>query len=735
MIPPDAHPSATPVRASGPLVHAHGPMSSPTGRPHLPPALERKFDPWALLQALRHRWLIATVLGLVAATGAVVGAYYFYLEPERKVVAAVAYFWPMERYEIHSAPTETDEERNQRVNFEATLAGSDEVINRAIRDPELDALVDFASLSEPERFAWVKSRLSTAGDDYEKSIYIVLKTFDNERWLAPIANALLKAYVALSNEVELESRQKFYNDRHRLYVKYGGDKDERLQKLKEKQRKMTVDEGQRLLIAKVQDLEGKRDQLEVDIFEIDIDIEVEKTTLGTTSVSAGEVMAELDKDEDWLALLVLMADLQNQINTKTPYFSDGANNPVIKQLDAALKQTLQEEDAYRTKKVAEIEATLAQMKADDIAKALSHLDLQRKKKVARLNAVMKDLEKSRAQIVHVGDDPSAEIKALEEELKNYPLLGQLRHEIDILKTEKDRQPRVTARMPAFDPPGVEAPPPQTRRIALAGGAALAFVLVGVALLEYRTRRIHTVNEVVQGLGLRLLGAIPTWSPHAQRYGSSLSYNFWTESVDTARTMVTHAARAEEARVVMVTSATSGEGKTSLSSHLASSLARAGHRTLLVDGDLRSPAIHALFGLPLTPGFCEVLRGEVSLEQAIQATPARGLELMTAGQWNGDALQALAQGDTRDIFARLKENYDYVIFDSSPVLAIADALMIGRHVDGVLISILRDVSRVPTVYAAYQRLSMLGIRTLGAVVNGARTERYGSWCNAPPVAAA
>jgi polysaccharide biosynthesis transport protein len=186
---------------------------------------------------------------------------------------------------------------------------------------------------------------------------------------------------------------------------------------------------------------------------------------------------------------------------------------------------------------------------------------------------------------------------------------------------------------------------------------------------------------------------------------------------------------------MVTSATSGEGKTSLSSHLASSLARAGHRTLLVDGDLRSPAIHALFGLPLTPGFCEVLRGEVSLEQAIQATPARGLELMTAGQWNGDALQALAQGDTRDIFARLKENYDYVIFDSSPVLAIADALMIGRHVDGVLISILRDVSRVPTVYAAYQRLSMLGIRTLGAVVNGARTERYGSWYNAPPVAAA
>ena len=71
------------------------------------------------------------------------------------------------------------------------------------------------------------------------------------------------------------------------------------------------------------------------------------------------------------------------------------------------------------------------------------------------------------------------------------------------------------------------------------------------------------------------------------------------------------------RVVMVTSATSGEGKTSLAAHLAASLARAGHKTLLLDGDLRKPTTHLIFDLPIGPGFSEALRGEVDVAAAVR----------------------------------------------------------------------------------------------------------------------
>ena len=78
-----------------------------------------------------------------------------------------------------------------------------------------------------------------------------------------------------------------------------------------------------------------------------------------------------------------------------------------------------------------------------------------------------------------------------------------------------------------------------------------------------------------------------------------------------------------------------------------------------------------------------------------------------------------------LFYHLKEDYEFVIIDVSPVLPVADALVIGQHVDAVLFSVLRDVSKIPLVYDAQQRLAALGIRMLGAVVSGERSQTYGS----------
>jgi len=247
------------------------------------------------------------------------------------------------------------------------------------------------------------------------------------------------------------------------------------------------------------------------------------------------------------------------------------------------------------------------------------------------------------------------------------------------------------------------------------------VCFGVAWLEFRRRRVQSTEEVSAGLGIRVVGAVPA-SPDVEQIinappDEQVEGHAVLESVDAIRTLLVHDAHVEATRVLMVTSAETGEGKTTLASHLASSLSRAGRKTLLIDGDLREPALHQLFEVSLQPGFSEVLLGEVDSVDAILPTNQDGLMVMPAGQWDREVIQSLARGGANGVLEKLREEFDFVVVDSHPVLSATDSLMIGQNVDAVILSVLRDVSQSPRVYAATQRLQSLGIRVLGAVVNG------------------
>ena len=194
-----------------------------------------------------------------------------------------------------------------------------------------------------------------------------------------------------------------------------------------------------------------------------------------------------------------------------------------------------------------------------------------------------------------------------------------------------------------------------------------------------------------------------------------------ESIDAIRTRLLHEANTRSTRVVMITSAGHGEGKTTLAAALATSLARAGRKTLLLDGDLRRPTVHELFEIPMQPGLSEVLLAEVEVSEAAQEMPQDNLSVIPAGQWDREVLLALSRDGLEGIFERLGEEFDFILIDSHPVLAATDSLLIGRHVDAVILSVLREVSQMPRVYAAQQQLTGLGIRVLGAVVSGIHEE--------------
>jgi polysaccharide biosynthesis transport protein len=345
------------------------------------------------------------------------------------------------------------------------------------------------------------------------------------------------------------------------------------------------------------------------------------------------------------------------------------------------------------------------------------------------------------------DERVREIKALERlrdqagtgNWNKPPQISQIEDKIDFTRKTLES---ITQKIAEVDTEGPQsrvrivtpASPPTARdtrtqaRLAGAGGLGLFIMtLFGVAFFEFRARKISLTGDVSHGLGLKVVGTIPAM-PVRSRKGSgqeSPAEQQWVhqlqESVDAIRTVILHQARTNALRVIMVTSANSGEGKTTLTTQLAASLARGWKRTLVIDGDLRHPAAHKLFDVPPEPGLAEVLRGEVEPGDAIRATPFSRLWVLPAGNGDNHALQALAQDNVGSLFEQLKQQYDFILIDSPPVLPVTDTLLLGQHVDGVVMAVLREVSRAPALYAAQQKLAPLGVAMLGAVILGTEAE--------------
>jgi capsular exopolysaccharide synthesis family protein len=189
-----------------------------------------------------------------------------------------------------------------------------------------------------------------------------------------------------------------------------------------------------------------------------------------------------------------------------------------------------------------------------------------------------------------------------------------------------------------------------------------------------------------------------------------------ECVDGARALIMQAGRTPP-KVILVTSAAEHEGKTTFASQLAASLARSDKRTLLIDGDLRHPNAHLALGIEQAAGISELLRGEISNDEAVQPTSVDGLFAVTGGNCDYAAVTALSRPELAKLLKIYRESFDHVVIDAGPVLAFADALLLGQQSDVAIVAAMRDSSRVPLMQAAIDRLRSVGIRVLGVAVNG------------------
>jgi capsular exopolysaccharide synthesis family protein len=287
---------------------------------------------------------------------------------------------------------------------------------------------------------------------------------------------------------------------------------------------------------------------------------------------------------------------------------------------------------------------------------------------------------------------------------------------------------------ARTPTQASSPRPK-RNVAV--GLLLGLVLgAGLAIfLDRVDRRMRSADDVAELLGLPLLAAIPR-SRALRRGERDMPLEREGVAFQMLRTNLHYFNVDRQIRSVMVTSAAAGDGKSTIAWHLATVDAMAGQRVLLLEADLRNPALHEVIGLAPEEGLAEVLAGDLTAEQAVQRVPAfpetEGaddsgpvVDVILAGWRPPNPAQLLESERMRGVLAGAEERYDVVVVDTPPMSVVSDAIPLVTRVSGVVVVARLGKSTRNGLTALKDQLVNLGAPTLGVVVNDvvARGESY------------
>jgi capsular exopolysaccharide synthesis family protein len=257
---------------------------------------------------------------------------------------------------------------------------------------------------------------------------------------------------------------------------------------------------------------------------------------------------------------------------------------------------------------------------------------------------------------------------------------------------------------------------------LAAGVALAFAL------NYLDPSLRTIDQVEQRTGVGVVASVPlikSRGPVSGGAGVNLPSvsdrrGVVAEAFRTMRATLAMISGRDKHRVFLITSAIPGEGKTFTSSNFAATLAQQGFRTLLIDADLRKPSVSKLFfNENLQPGLSEVLMGSAPLDQAIVPTKVENLSVLPAGGIAPNPSELLAHAQFDEIVQKLKEQYDRIVIDSSPVLAVRDPLLLAKSVDACCLIVRAGRSPSKASVQAVRLLAEAETPASGIVLNSVR----------------
>lgn len=703
---------------------------------------DEAIDPKAILSSLRRRWFLACLLGTLGGMAAAIGAWKYVPAPYRAFselkVSSVNQKILFTTSEAHAQFDTYKQTQSRQIT-------SPFVLNAAIRDPEVAKLSILQEQDHPVDWLEENLQVDSAGEEF---IRVSLEG-DRPSQLAKIVNAVVDAFLEEIVNKERNDRQ----DRLRKLEEFNSEITEELRTKRAALRKLaeslkttdpeTLSVKRQMEYQYIGRLREEATRLRFELLQAQIQLatrenqqpgapmpEDAQAAHESNLLAAESIINErISLDPEYRRIEAAIRDLGFMVEDRLQRL--GPKHPELVRLQnqltrqEAISNDIRERIRTRTEK--ELQAT-TDSTTDQLRSRVQVLQVE----LDHLNSELNDLKLKDAGTGTL----SFELEELQRDIALSEQTGsRFRTEIEALTIEIQAPQRISLHRKA-EVPHVPETGKKYKMSGMAGMGVFGLIAGGIIFLDYRRRRVSSIEEVSDNLRVRILGAIPLLPRAVLKAVEDGSHRLSSqhvalrsvlkESMDSARAVLLRDSRVQSLATVMVTSASDGEGKTSVACHLATSLARAGRKVVLVDCDLRRPTVHRVYGVDISHGFCEILRGEKPLEGAAVQTAQEGLSVIPAGHVNRNALQMLAEGRAQNIFKSLHEDFEFVVLDTAPVLPVSDSLLLAQDVDSVILTIRRDVSRMGNIAAAKQRLEMVGVPPMGAILIGLDdfADRYG-----------
>lgn len=295
----------------------------------------------------------------------------------------------------------------------------------------------------------------------------------------------------------------------------------------------------------------------------------------------------------------------------------------------------------------------------------------------------------------------------------------------------------------IDPAAVDTSKPAKPKKALViiGGTFLGgFLAVASVLLRQMLSRGVEDPSAIEELGLSVYASIPSSVAERQSFlqgrrsrgdgkqkllAINAPADLAVEALRSLRTSL-HFARIEaKNNILMISGASPGAGKTFVSSNLAAIIAKGGQRVLIIDGDMRKGALHTAIGGRADKGLSELIAGQLTLEEAVRSVPdVEGLQFIARGKVPPNPSELLMHAKFAEILERLKPQFDLIIIDTPPILAVTDAAIMGHHVGTSLLVVRFGLNQAREIALAKQRFEQNGVQIKGAVFNAVERRSTG-----------
>jgi polysaccharide biosynthesis transport protein len=267
------------------------------------------------------------------------------------------------------------------------------------------------------------------------------------------------------------------------------------------------------------------------------------------------------------------------------------------------------------------------------------------------------------------------------------------------------------------------------------GIFLMMSVIGAMILlrEWKDTTLKSVEEIRNSLTLPILGSVPAFRSSTRKDRSSLQpalcyyHRPGSPEAEAYRSVRTafNVCLENGQTVIQVTSPEAGDGKSTLVANLAIAIAQSGRRVLLIDCDLRKPTMHRLFGMRQDIGVTDVLGRDIDLLTAVQHTVVDGLGVLTSGELPGNPAELLASPEFDRMLRDARQEYDLILVDTPPLLAVSDPCIVAQRMDGLVLVLRMLKNKRTSAVRATELIETNHIRVVGVVANGTdiQTDEY------------